>query len=80
MILRPAIAGSLSSFCNPSMLNPTFTIVATDEYGASYSVGHLYSLAECRELLSDLKDAEDNCSSYTRRCLIAELETFIESY
>ena len=59
--------------------SPTFTIVATDEHGASYSAGHLYSLAECQLLLSDLKDAEDNCSTFERRCLISELEEFLES-
>ena len=59
--------------------SPTFTIVATDEHGASYSAGHLYSLAECQLLLSDLKDAEDNASTFERRCLIAELEEFLES-
>lgn len=57
--------------------SPTFTIVAVDEYGASYSAGHLYSLSELLELLSDLKDAEDCSSSFTRRCLIDELETYL---
>lgn len=56
---------------------PIYTVDCLDEYGSSYTVGTLFSIDEVEELLSSLLDAEENNSSFYRRCLISDLESFL---